>query len=264
MKRHLRIFIYGLLIFLGSIAIGFYSQEDISLYINRHGVDPVDYLVKKVQEHKLLLIGTYHKNPLIHNIIISALPVLVREAKIDTIFVEIPTDQQDTINSFMEESAPVYAIRMWEGIACPTYLNILLVARNLGLNIIAIDQSLGIAGSRDTWMVQEILSYYALHPDTKGLVVAGERHVLKGIKWSHTIEPSLADLLGVSGAFSVVMWPDAIDGHCPKALDIEPRLFSGVKDAALMSMNIKPQVGLASAADGVILLPASIIRSPKG
>lgn len=264
MKRHLRIFMYGLLIFLGSIAIGFYPQEEISLYIKRHGADPVDYLVKKAQEHRVLLIGTHHKDPLIHNIIISALPVLVREAQIDTIFVEIPIDQQDTINSFMEGSAPVDAICMWEGIACPTYLNILLAARNLGLDIVAIDQPIGITGSRDTWMVHEVSSYYALHSDTKGIVIAGVRHVLKGIKWSHTIEPSLADLLVVPGAFSVVMWPDAIDGHCPKAVDIEPRLFSGVKDTALMSMNIKPQVSLASAADGVILLPESTIRSPKG
>ncbi|MCD6571204.1 MAG: hypothetical protein J7L53_10925 [Deltaproteobacteria bacterium] len=264
MKRHLRALIYGLLIFLGSMLLGLYPQEDITLYAKHHGVDPVDYLLEKAQEYKLLLVGTHHRNPLIHNIIIEALPVLAREAKIDTIFVEIPSDQQDTINSFLAGKLSVDEIRMWEGIACPTYFQMLIAARNLGLNIIAIDQPKGLGGSRDTWMAYEVLSFYVLHPNVRGIVIAGTRHALKGIKWSYIIEPSLADLLVIPGSFSIIMWPDAIDGAFPMAVDIEPRLFMGIKGPALMSMNTKPQVCLASAADGVILLPALKSRPSKG
>ena len=38
-------------------------------------------------------------------------------------------------------------------------------------------------------------------------------------------------------------------------MDVDPDLFYSIKDPTLMSMNILPEVSLATTADGVIFLP---------
>ncbi len=219
--------------------------------------DPSSYLVQKAQENRLVLFGTHHKNSGIHSLILNTLPELVAKAGVDTLFVEIPVCQQPAIDRFLKGEAPVDDIQISEIIASSTYKEILLRARELKMNIIAIDKNDPSPLSRDEWMARHVGSYLNDHPDSKGLIKVGERHVLKGIQWAHTDEPSLADHLKMFTPFSVMTWPDGTDSTLPIAMDINPLDFQGVKDPTLKALNTKPEVSIATTADGIILMPRS-------
>lgn len=217
--------------------------------------NPTAYLVSKAREKKLLLIGTHHRNAFIHNVITSSLPSMVKEAGSCTLFIEIPTSQQQVINEFCAGRSSVESIRVSEIVTSPYFREILTQARNLSMKIIAIDAEIPSPISRDEWMAKQINNYFQEHPDDKGIVVVGARHVLKGLEWACSHAPSLADYLKDYDTFSVVPWPDAADTTLPVAMDINPVMFDGVKMPLLSSMNILPNISLVSVADGIILLP---------
>ena len=256
MKRHLGfgIVVCILCIFIGTLPARTHQPDEFGSVVLM-GSDPTEYLVEKALRNRLLLIGTRHKDPLIHQLITSSLPELVHKAGINTLFVEIPSSQQVAIDQFLGGTSPVEDIGMWSIIGCSTYSGILLTARDLGLNLVAMDKPEGIAGSRDAWMGNSIQNYLQNNPGAHGLVVVGVRHILKGIRWADYCEPSLADHLSPLGIFSVVMWPDAPHKTAAAAMDVDPDLFYSIKDPTLMSMNILPEVSLATTADGVIFLP---------
>lgn len=219
--------------------------------------DPATYLLEKARTNRIVLVGTHHKNISIHNLIINTLPSLVNTAQINTLFVEIPSSQQETIDLFCEGKTGVETIRVCDIIASDSYRQILLKARSLGMNIVAMDADVPGDITRDKWMSLRVRKYLNEHPDAKGLVIVGKRHVLKDIHWRHTQEPSLADYLKEYGVCSIITWPEAVDDISPVAMDINSPYFQGVKDPTLMVMNTDPKVSLATAADGVILMPKS-------
>jgi uncharacterized iron-regulated protein len=253
MMRQLRYFILGLLfcfVLSGSRGMTVTNAFSFDLADNTTA-----YLVGKACEKRLLLIGTHHRNAYIHNIIASALPSLAKDAGVNTIFVEIPTSQQKTINDFSAGKMEVEGIQISEIVTSPSYREVLKQARSLKLAIIAIDSDIPSPVSRDEWMARNVISYLQKHPKDRGIVIVGARHVLKGIEWVCSAAPSLADYLKDYETFSVVPWPDADDTTLPIAMDITPVKFNGVKMPLLKAMNVQPQVSLASAADGIILLP---------
>jgi len=219
------------------------------------GLEPGSYLVEKADKNRLVLIGTHHRNIPIHDLIIRSLPALVADAGVNTLFVEIPASQQEAIDRFVSNETGVESIEVCEIISSPSYREILLRARSLGLEIIAMDAPGPSGITRDEWMARHVIAFLEDHPHAKGLIIAGQRHVLKDVTWSHVIEPSLADRLDNYTAFSIITWPDAHDEPLPFALDTNPLCFAGVKDPTLMAMNTTEQVSLATAADGVIFMP---------
>ncbi|MEA2102508.1 MAG: hypothetical protein U9P80_08040, partial [Thermodesulfobacteriota bacterium] len=93
------------------------------------------------------------------------------------------------------------------------------------------------------------------HTDTKAVVIAGTRHVLKDLKWQATPEPSLADRLQYRNPFSIVMWPDFLmHGHAI-GLDISGMSPKTCPYPPMQAMNLMPFSSLTASADGVILLP---------
>ena len=238
------------LILVASVGITSSNEKNIT-----DSLEPGSYLVEKARANRIVLIGTHHKDTHIHNLIIHSLPALVAMAGVNTLFVEIPTSQQEAIERFCREDAGVETIEVCEIIASPSYREILLKARSLGMEIIAIDAARPEGITRDEWMARRVTAYLEKHSLSKGLIVAGQRHVLKDIQWANVIEPSLADHLDNYSVFSVITWPDALDNRLPVALDINPLHFAGIKDPTLMAMNTAEQVSLATAADGVIFMP---------
>ena len=232
------------------------TTSGIQLYPHK-AEDPGSYLLEKALMNRIVLVGTHHKNISIHNLIINTLPSLVNTAQMNTLFVEISSSQQKAIDLFSEGKAGVETIEVSNIIASDSYRQILLKARELGMDIIAMDAVLPNQITRDEWMSHRVIEYMDKHPGAKGLVVVGKRHVLKDIQWKHTKEPSLADYLKGYGVCSVITWPEALDDMLPIAMDINPFYFEGVKDPTLMVMNTDPAVSLATAADGVILMPKS-------
>lgn len=238
----------------------FVLMGSTDMTINKaYGVDiadnPTAYLVSKAREKKLLLIGTHHRNAFIHHVITASLAPMVKEAGARTLFIEIPTSQQQVINEFCAGRSSVESIRVSEIVTSPEFREVLTQARNLNMKIIAIDAEVPSPISRDEWMSKQITNYFLENPDEKGIVVVGARHVLKGLEWACKHAPSLADYLKDYDTFSVVPWPDAADTPLPVAKDINLVMFEGMKMPLLSSMNILPNISLLSVADGIILLP---------
>jgi uncharacterized iron-regulated protein len=253
MMRQLRYFILGLLFCV--VLSGSRGMTTTSAYSFDLADNTTAYLVGKAREKRILLIGTHHRNAIIHHIIASALPSLVSDAGVKTLFVEIPTSQQKAIDDFSRGKLEVEDIRISEIVTSPSYREVLKQARALKLAIVAIDSEIPSPVSRDQYMAQNVAAYMRNHPQTRGIVIVGARHVLKGIEWVCSDSPSLADYLKGFETFSVVPWPDADDTTLPVAMDVSPERFTGVKMPLLKAMNVQPQVCVASTADGIILLP---------
>jgi uncharacterized iron-regulated protein len=234
--------------------MGVKFQPTLPAWRSISGKNPTSYIVDKASSHRLILLGTQHNNEQIHELIFDILPDLVKEAGIKTLFVEIPSNQQPVIERFKKGLCSAEDININKIIASQAYLKILVKAQDLGMDIVAIDNGENKQIIRDQWMASRVLDYFTLHPNTKGLVIVGNRHVFKNVRWTYGGEPSLADYLKPLKPFSVVTWPGAIEGSFPIAFDIDPQTFLGVKDPTLLCMNIFPQTSLATSADGVIFL----------
>jgi uncharacterized iron-regulated protein len=221
----------------------------------RSGKDPTSYLETKIADSGLILIGTQHKNALSHELISDALPALVRISGVTVLFVEIPSDQQTVIERYRKGLCQAGDIVIHGIVDSPAYRKILARAKDLGMEIIAVDNSDRDRISRDQGMASRIFAYLSSHPGVKGLVVVGNCHVLKNLQWHGGVALSLADHLKAFRPFSIVMWPGALKHGSPKALDTDPSTFLGIKDPTLRCMNIHQKTSLADTADGVILLP---------
>ena len=222
------------------------------------GQKPIPYLVEKANQGKLLLIGTRHDNIDMHNIITDSLPMLVKEAGVNTLFLEIPSSQQMNINRFLDGNAELQEIGMWKIISSDAYCNILCKARELGMNVVAMDNDEDPCIPRDKWMAMRVSGCLKADPSIRGMIVVGNCHILKNIKWALREGQSLADYLNNYKTFSVLMWQGDFDSSCPLALDIDPVIFHGVKDPTLKSLNLRPQISLSETADGVIFLPSPV------
>lgn len=255
MKTHLRYSI--IVIVLCAMLFSTVGTTSSTQHYSQKAEDPGSYLLEKAQKNRIVLVGTHHKNISIHNLIINTLPSLVSTAQMNTLFVEISSSQQKAIDLFSEGKSGVETIKVCDIIASDSYRKILLKARELGMDIVAMDATVPNRITRDEWMSQRVMEYLGEHPGAKGLVIVGKRHVLKNIQWRHTKEPSLADYLKDYAVCSIITWPEALDNMLPVAMDIDPFYFEGVKDPTLMVMNTDPKVSLATAADGVILMPKS-------
>ena len=247
--RTVSLFVCMALIF----SMGAKSHPTLHELATSKGKNPASYLAEKAASHRLILLGTRHDNKQINDLIFDVLPGLVKEAGITTLFVEIPSSQQGVIECFRKGLCPPSAIKVHEIIASYAYLRILTRAKDLGMDIVAIDNDENVQVTRDRWMASRVSDYLSLHPGSKGLVIIGNCHVYKDIEWKYDGYHSMADYLQSLKPFSVVMWPGGIESGLPVALDTDPYTFLGLKDPTLTCMNILPQTCLATTADGVIL-----------
>jgi len=238
-----------------AMCMGFKTSPAIQETSIHDGQNPVPYLCEKAREGRLILLGTRHDNKSMHNLIAGALPQLVKDAGVNTLFLEIPSKEQANINRFLAGKAEIADICMWKIVSCNDYCKIILKARELGMKVVAMDNDEDPCITRDRWMAVHVADYLGANPGTRGMVVVGNCHVLKNIRWANEEGLSLADYLNGYNTFSILMWAGAIDCDCPHAVNVDPKTFRGVKDPTLQSMNLHPQTSLANTADGVIFLP---------
>lgn len=258
MKNHLRvILIIGILGVLTISTMGNADHQTFLYQVQNNGADATAYLVDKATTYPLVMVGTHHRNAIIHDTIIDALPDLKRRTGLNTVFMEIPASEQETIDRFSLGLARVDEIHVWEILKSPSYNRILEKARDLELNIVAIDRPRGEKGSRDAWMSRQIYDHLKEHPGTRSVVIVGERHVLKNIQWKNFTEPSLADYLAPTRCCSIITWPEAIEEISPRAIDVDYWAFKGVRDSTLETMNIEDDVCIANTTDGIIFMPCS-------
>ncbi len=234
--------------------MGFETGSELDDLVARTGKDPTSYLAEKATANRLVLLGTRHDSRQGNDLILNALPFLAGQAGVTVLFVEIPTSQQGAIDLFSRDLGPAGDIRIPDIIGGQGYPRIITRARELGMEIVAIDADEGSLEERDRWMAGRVSEYFALHSAARGLVVVGNSHVYRNVAWAHGGCPTMAERLRELKPFSVVMWPEAIDRGAPVALDVDARAFLGLKDPTLQCMNVNPRTCLATTADGVILL----------
>lgn len=246
--------IYLLLCIAFLFGMGAKAGPEFQTLISDRGKTPSSYLVEKAISHRLILLGTRHDSRLANSLISEILTDLAKQAGVDALFVEIPSSQQNAIDRFSKGDGQVQDIKIPGIIASQEYLKILVRAKDLGMEIIAIDTDNSAHGSRDEWMAGCISEYLEKHPGFKGLVVVGNCHVYKNVGWAHKGCQTLAENLVSLKPFSIIMWPGALEKGSPVALDIEHQAFLGLKDPTLLCMNVLPETCLSTTADGVILL----------
>jgi hypothetical protein len=238
-----------------ALCMGLKPVPDFMAIAAVKGQKPSSYLFEKARKNRLLLIGTQHSSSEVQNLIAESLPGLVSLGGVNTLFVEIPSSQQETIKRFLEGKATIHDITMWQMIATDAYFQVILKARDLGMKIVAIDNNNDPSISRDTWMAQRVSEYLTANSDARGVIVVGNRHVLKHIEWACKNEKTLADNLDAFKPFSVVIWPNSMKATLPVALDVDSVHFNGVKDPTLGCINTLSDTSLSTAADGIILMP---------
>ena len=151
---------------------------------------PTEYLHSKLSNHDIVFLGTKHRQPRILNFIAELIPSL-KELGVTHIGLEISSDQQENIDTYMNTGNGLQNIQIVPQIDCPAYKNLFTVLRNSGgPTPIALDLAKSeYKGdiSRDEWMSMSLLKVLRGTPNAKILVVVGALHTLKKLDWEERL-----------------------------------------------------------------------------
>jgi len=157
-----------------------------SIYLSDGLFPPAEYIQTKLQQNDIVFLGTTHKRPKILKFIAELIPTL-KKYGVTHVGLEIPLDQQNNIDSFMETGQGLDNIRLHVQVDCPEYRNLFHVLRSVGgLEPVAIDQSFSLLHkndtSRDECMAMELLKIANSETAAKMLVIVGNHHILKKLE----------------------------------------------------------------------------------
>jgi len=155
--------------------------------------DPQSYVLEKLKSHDMVFLGTTHRRQPILKFLSDLIPYL-HEAEVTHLGLEICSDQQDRINSFLQTGSGLENIALHFQIECPEYRNIFTTIRGLGQAkrpaVLALDLPKSMYQAeinRDEWMAGSIARIFHRNPNAKILVVIGNLHVLKKIEWKDKV-----------------------------------------------------------------------------
>ena len=161
-------------------------QPTISTAADYELFPPAEYIYAKLLQNDIVFLGTRHKQPDVLAFIAELIPNL-KELGVTHIAVEIPSDQQDNLDTFMKTGKGLDTVEFHVQIDHPDYRNLYHVLRICdGPPPVAIDLPFWKYGgeiSRDEWMAQSILSVFETRPAAKMLVIVGNLHTLKKLEW---------------------------------------------------------------------------------
>ena len=162
-----------------------------SAYSNEYPVnkDPAAYFIQKLQSHDIVLLGTTHKRPAILQFIAGLIPHL-KGAGVSHIGIEMPTDHQRDLTSYLNTGTGLTNLYIHPQIDCPEYRTVLKTLHSLKpkdrLSVVALDLPISLYDqktSRDEWMAQRIAKVFKNNSTAKMLVVVGNFHVFKKVVW---------------------------------------------------------------------------------
>jgi len=155
--------------------------------------DPQSYVLEKLRTHDIVFLGTTHRRQPILKLLLDLVPRL-HEAEVTHLGLEICSDQQDRINSFLQTGSGLKDIALHFQIECPGYRNIFTTIRGLDQakrpDVLALDLPKSMYQgeiNRDEWMAGCISKVFHRNPNAKILVVVGNLHVLKKIEWKDKV-----------------------------------------------------------------------------
>ena len=154
--------------------------------------DPIPFMLNKAKVHDVVLLGTTHHCPPILRFIAQLLPQLSRVG-VTHIGLEIATDQQAKIDSYMKEGKGLQDIEIFPPIDCPEYRHLLEIIRTHDLKPVALDLPRSMwktPNTRDQWMAKTLESIFEENHNSTILVIVGNLHTIKKVEWSN---PSIKD-----------------------------------------------------------------------
>lgn len=155
--------------------------------------DAIAYVVDKLRDYDVVFLGTRHKKPEILSFISNLLPEL---EDIDIcIGLEIASDQQSSIDRYLEEGVGLEDVSLHDTIDCPEYRNLMAALRDIRhdnrLKVLALDLPASLYGrantNRNRWMAQSICRIFDENRDARVLVIVGNLHALKRIDWDDSV-----------------------------------------------------------------------------
>lgn len=147
--------------------------------------DPCCFVIDKLKNNNVVLLGTVHQRPAILGFISKLIPKL-SDAGVTHIGLEIASDQQPNIDRFMKQESPLADIEIFPIIDCPEYRCLFEVIRNHGVETVALDLPFSMWESgytRDNWIAKNISTIFDENPQAKIFVIVGSLHTLKKVEW---------------------------------------------------------------------------------
>ena len=221
-------------------------------------VAPATFVLSWAAGHDVLLLGTRHRQPRILGFVTDLLPAL-RAAGVTHVGLEIGADQQPDLDRYLSGRDTALPA-LYPQIDCAAYRRLLGALRRTGLPALALDRPATLpSGSRDHFMARRIAALFERQPDARLLVVVGNLHTLKAVRWlspavrDTVIRPALARLQPRLRVCSIAQWNG-----------IDPLAPSGPRPAALATRALKQvpaflaaaaieSLGADAAVDGLIL-----------
>ncbi len=206
---------------------------------------PQSYVIEKLKSHDIVFLGTTHKKEAILKFVTGLIPQLY-ETGTTYLALEISSDQQNKIDSFIQTGNGLNDIELHPQIDCPEYRSLFTTIRSLSQSKIPAVVALDLPKSmyqgeinRDEWMADSIAKILLQNPNAKFLVVVGNLHVLKKIEWEYRvsnprgpIRSYLNVLTPHRSMFSIGQLIDASSNECDFT-----REFSQLEGAVAMDCN---------------------------
>jgi len=155
--------------------------------------DPQSYVLKKLSTYGIVFLGTTHKKGDILKFVSGLIP-RIHEAGTTHLGLEISSDQQGKIASFIQTGNGLGEIKIHPLIDCPEYRSLFTIIRSLDQSkrpaVIALDLPRSMYQgeiNRDEWMARSIVKIFNRNSNAKVLVVVGNLHVLKKIVWENRV-----------------------------------------------------------------------------
>ncbi len=149
---------------------------------------PQSYVLQKLKSHDIIFLGTTHKKEPILKFAAGLIPQLY-ETGTTYLALEISSDQQDKIDSFVQTGNDLSDIELHPQIDCTEYRVLLMTIRSFDkskrLTVVALDLPRSMYQgkiNRDEWMARSIAKIFHRNPNAKVLVMVGNLHVLKKIE----------------------------------------------------------------------------------
>ncbi len=154
---------------------------------------PQSYVIEKLKSHDIVFLGTRHKREAILKFVSGLIPRL-HNTGTTHLGLEIYSDQQGKIDSFLQTGNGLTDIKIHPLIDCAEYRNLFTTIRSLDQikrpAAVAIDLPKSMyqgETNRDEWMAGSIAKIFDRDPDAKVLVVVGNLHILKKIEWENRV-----------------------------------------------------------------------------
>ncbi len=247
------------------------NDSTLISYVNQNKQNPTYYLMSKLRDNDVILLGERHNHSHQLEMVKSFIRRLSEELPSTILALEISSDEQNTINYFLETGTGLEEIKFPPHLSNPLYKNLLITARESGIKVLAIDMPPRVFKNtkitRDEYMANTLTAEIEeTNKACKIFVLVGSIHTIKApIEWltadnSHKYLGLLLNNknpeLKVTSIYQEISKPDSdIDKslstfeECIACNIGEP--FSLYKGSSLRLLNCKP-ISITQAFDGVI------------